>query len=91
MLCAVYKSAKKVDTYLYVPGKGDFSQVPAELLEMFGAPVFVTQLLLNSERKLARMTADQMKAHLEEKGFYLQLPPPQEDLLKTFRASQGDS
>lgn len=76
MLCAVYKSAKKADTYLYIPGKGDFSQVPQELLELFGAPVFVTQLLLKPDRKLARLSGAEMQAQLDEKGYYLQLPPP---------------
>lgn len=28
MLCSIYKSSKKEGTYLYIPKKDDFSQVP---------------------------------------------------------------
>ena len=39
MLCSVYKSSKKVQTYLYINKRDDFSDVPEALMKMFGRPV----------------------------------------------------
>jgi len=92
MLTAIYKSSKRPDTYLYVPKRDDFSQVPAALLEMFGRPELVTVLDLASRQQLAGADLAKLQQDLTERGFYLQLPPPQEDLLKAHKAwlaSQG--
>ena len=80
LLCNVYKSLRKEETYLYVSLKDDLSEVPVTLLDTFGTPKLVTKLLLTPERKLALVTADKVIASIEEKGFYLQLPPPKENL-----------
>lgn len=80
LLCNVYKSLRKEETYLYVSLKDDLTRVPEVLLETFGAPQLVTKLLLTPERKLARMKAGNVMESIEEKGFYLQLPPPKENL-----------
>jgi uncharacterized protein YcgL (UPF0745 family) len=82
MLCAVYKSSKKQDTYLYVPGRDDFSSVPKPLLASFGTPVFVMIMPLKKDRELARVDIQKLRDELTIKGFYLQLPPPEENLLK---------
>jgi len=49
MLCSVYKSSKKLQTYLYVNNRDDFSDVPDALMKMFGKPVMVTVLNLSSK------------------------------------------
>ena len=83
MLCAVYKSSKKQETYLYVPGRDDFSKVPEALLKTFGTPVFLMIMPLKKDRKMARVDINKLRTELKTKGFYLQLPPPNENLLKT--------
>lgn len=83
MLCAVYKSSKKQETYLYVPGRDDFSKVPEALLKTFGTPVFLMIMPLKKDRELARVDINKLRTELKIKGFYLQLPPPTENLLKT--------
>ncbi|GAB5379763.1 MAG: YcgL domain-containing protein [Aliiglaciecola sp.] len=85
MLVYVYKSPKKLDTYLYVKGKGDFSPVPKALLDTFGVPKFVMTLPLTKREKLGVVDKQKLIDELELKGFYLQLPPPPEDLLKQHR------
>ena len=82
MLVAVYKSSKKDETYLYLPKRDDFSAVPKVLMETFGKAVFVMMLPLKKREKLALVDIDKLKVELDEKGFYLQLPPPKEDMLK---------
>ena len=89
MLCAVYKSSKKQETYLYVPGRDDFSKVPEALLLTFGTPVFIMIMPLKKDRELARVHIDTLRTELKTKGFYLQLPPPPENLLKTHLQQQN--
>ncbi|NMP33477.1 YcgL domain-containing protein [Thalassotalea sp. M1531] len=86
MLCAVYKSPKKDQTYLFVNKRDDFSEVPEALLKTFGSPILVTVLNLASQEKLALADIDKVKENLSEQGFYLQLPPPQENLLDEHKA-----
>ncbi len=83
MLVAVYKSSKKAETYLYVPKRDDFSSVPKALMDTFGNAIFVMLFPLQKRNKLAQVDIEKLKSELNEKGFYLQIPPPQENLLKT--------
>lgn len=86
MLCAVYKSSKKQDTYLYVPGRDDFSKVPEMLMQTFGTPIFLMIMPLKKDRPLAHVDINKLRSELTIKGFYLQLPPPTENLLKAHLA-----
>lgn len=87
MLCAIYKSARKAQTYLFVNKRDDFSSVPEGLMKTFGTPNLVTLINLATKDKLAMADLEKVKKNLVEKGFYLQLPPPQEDLLKEHKAA----
>ncbi|MGB2741367.1 MAG: YcgL domain-containing protein [Cognaticolwellia sp.] len=87
MLCSVYKSSKKVQTYLYINKRDDFSDVPEALMKMFGRPTMVTVLNLSSKSKLGFADLDKVKASLTEQGYYLQLTPQEEDMLKGHKAS----
>jgi len=86
MLCAIYKSPKKAQTYLFVNKRDDFSSVPEALMKTFGTPNLVTLINLATKEKLAMADLEKVKKNLDEQGFYLQLPPPQEDLLKEHKA-----
>jgi uncharacterized protein YcgL (UPF0745 family) len=85
MLCAIYKSPKKAQMYLFVKTRDDFSLVPEALMATFGTPTLVTLTNLATKNKLAFADLDKVKKDLLEKGFYLQLPPPPEDLLKVHK------
>ncbi len=87
MLCTIYKSARKAQTYLFINKRDDFSEVPEALMKTFGTPQLVTIINLATKEKLAMADIDKVKANLKEQGFYLQLPPPQEDLLKEHKAA----
>ncbi|WP_196334013.1 YcgL domain-containing protein, partial [Vibrio harveyi] len=54
MLCSIYKSSRKEGTYLYIPKKDDFSQVPDTLMQMFGKPMPVMTIKLDG-RTLAQV------------------------------------
>ena len=78
MLCTIYKSLKKQDTYLYVAAKDDFSRVPASLLRLLGQPVHVMDLELSPERKLAQENVVEVMKNLQERGWHLQMPKREE-------------
>ena len=74
MQCYVYRSRRKAETYLYVPRKVDFDQVPDALLKVFGKPEFALEFELTSDRGLAVADARQVLHQLSACGFYLQMP-----------------
>ncbi|MEM6159096.1 YcgL domain-containing protein [Erwinia sp. P6884] len=82
MLCVIYRSAKRDQTYLYVEKKDDFSRVPAELMQGFGKPQLAMLLPLDGSKRLVNADLEKVKAALKEQGYYLQVPPPPESLLK---------
>lgn len=81
MLCAIYRSTKRDQTYLYVEKRDDFTQVPEELMKSFGKPDFAMMLNLATREKLASADIERVKQMLNEQGYYLQVPPPIENLL----------
>ena len=80
-ICSVYLSSRKDEMYLYVDKRDQLNKVPEALLEMFGKPKHVMDIPLTAKRKLARVESEKVLAEIEEKGFYLQMPPPKEDYL----------
>ncbi len=86
MLCTIYRSSKKAETYLFVNNRGDFSSVPDALMSVFGTPTLVTVINLAQKDKLALADINLVREKLEDQGYYLQLPPPQENLLDQHKA-----
>jgi uncharacterized protein YcgL (UPF0745 family) len=78
MQCAIYKSLRKQDTYLYLAAKDDFSRIPEALLRLLGEPVHVMDLELHSERKLAQEDTVEVLRNLQERGWHLQMPRQEE-------------
>lgn len=75
MHCAIYKGPKKIDHYLYVENKDDFSRVPEALLKLLGKLELVMALELGPERCLAQADVKQVCRALREQGYYFQMPP----------------
>ena len=88
-LSTIYKSSKKADTYLYVEKKGDFEQVPEQLKQLLGKLTLVMTLDLDQRTNLGTAELAKVKQELLDNGFYLQLPPPTENLLDEFKRQQG--
>ena len=78
MFCYIYRSHRKPDTYLYLSAKDDFSEIPEELLTIFGEPEFSFSFDLKLDRKLAREDTEEVLKNLDEQGYHLQL---QKDIL----------
>ena len=71
----VYKSQRKLDTYVYLAKRDDFDALPPELGASLAPFSFVLEVALTPERRLAQADAVQVRANLAERGFHLQLPP----------------
>ncbi|MDA8621091.1 YcgL domain-containing protein [Psychrosphaera sp.] len=87
-LCTIYKSSKKSETYLYVEKTNDFSKVPEPLMVLVGKLQLVMTLDLDRRKELATADLSKVKQELVDKGYYLQIPPPEENLLETFKKNQ---
>ncbi len=75
VICTVYRSSREAELYIYVKREDGLGRVPPELLVKLGQTSEVLTLRLTPERKLARVRAVDVLAALDEKGYYLQLPP----------------
>lgn len=71
--CYIYRSDRKPDTYLYVVEKDDFSEIPDELMAVFGEPEFSFAFELTPDRKLAKENSTDVYTNLKNQGFHLQL------------------
>jgi len=76
----IFKSQKKEEMYLYVEQKNGLKSIPDDLLATFGQTESVMVLLLTKDKKLARVTASDVLAAIEDQGYFLQMPPPPEAL-----------
>ena len=72
----IFKGHKKEEMYLYVEQKNGLKSVPEDLLVTFGQTESVMVLLLTKDKKLARVTASDVLAAIEDQGYFLQMPPP---------------
>ena len=88
MFCVIYRSSKRDQTYLYVEKRDDFSRVPAELMQGFGQPQLAMVLPLDGRKKPVNADWEKVKKALVEQGYYLQIPPPPENLLKQHLAAE---
>ena len=87
-LVSIYKSPCRDEMYLYVHKRDQFEQVPELLMEQFGAPEHVMDLLLTKKRSLARADVEKVMRELQLKGFYLQMPPEKETFLDELKVSR---
>ncbi len=71
--CYIYRSQNKEDTYLYVIDKNNFTEVPADLLKVFGESEFCFELNVTPTRKLAKEDPAVVYENLVTQGFHLQL------------------
>jgi uncharacterized protein YcgL (UPF0745 family) len=64
--------------YLYLDSDRKLDTLPGTLLTAFGQPQLALTLALSPERRLARADAAAVLAALDERGYYLQLPPAED-------------
>jgi len=77
--CSVFKSTRRKEMYVYVDRKDGSDAIPEDLLRFFGEPVHVLDLILTAEKKLARVKAEKVLSEIEDKGYFLQMPPTEQE------------
>jgi len=75
MICHIYRSRHRANTYLYVPEKDDFDAVPEQLKKLVGELDYVMELELHDQRKLVQAEVAEVRRLLMDSGYFLQLPP----------------
>ncbi len=86
MLCAVYKSRKKAETYLFIERREDFSRVPEALMSTFGRPELVLMTKLDPAKPLGIASTEAGDGSLAEPGL---LPAGASATGKSAGAAQG--
>lgn len=82
MLCQVYRSERKAETYLYVEFNRGLDTLPETLRSQLGELAQVMVVNLAKRKKLANADIEKVKIALVQQGFYLQLPPGPDAFLK---------
>jgi uncharacterized protein YcgL (UPF0745 family) len=84
----VYRCNKQPNTYLFLNKKGNFNNVPSELLALLGELSFSFEFILDHNKKLMYATATEVLKAIKTHGFYLQLGSKtkvlKEDMLAKF-------
>lgn len=71
----VYASRRKPDTYVWLRERDHPHALPAPLREALGELRFVLEFDLDGERQLPHENARDILAHLDSRGWHLQMPP----------------
>lgn len=75
IVCAVFRSRRNPDTYIFVDHHEGFARVPEALLRELGGTDRAMTLALQPGRRLARAEATEVLRAIDEQGYFLQLPP----------------
>jgi hypothetical protein len=80
MQCVIYKSLRQFDYYLFVKKDDGFSRLPDGLKQILGVLEKVIDLDLDEKRTLAQADVLEVIQQIEEKGYFLQMPPGSDSL-----------
>ena len=81
LFVSVFRSPRKQGMYLYVERGQDLDELPGSMMGYFGKPESALDLVLTSQRRLARASAADVIAAIREQGFYIQMPPSEAELV----------
>ena len=65
----VYKSSKKLRTYLYIERKDDFSKIPGAMLEAFGNPKFMMAFMPQKHKVLQKISREELLEALDTRAY----------------------
>ena len=71
----IYKTARRAETFLFVPAGVSPDAWPDGLAETFNPAEHVMCLALTEQQRLAAQPATEVMAAINERGYFLQLPP----------------
>ena len=71
----VYKTARRPETFLFVPAGLAFNEWPDGLADVFHPAGHMMTLTLTPERPLAAQPANLVINEIAKRGYFMQLPP----------------
>ncbi len=71
----IYRCEHKKGTYLYLPEKDNFEEVPESLIKLLGEFSFSFDFDLDKDRTLLRASAEEVLSSIKKEGYYLQIAP----------------
>ena len=71
----IFKTARRPDTFLFLPKGRPFNEWPEGLEKIFLPAEKVLSLTLTAEQPLAAQSATRVMEEIDAKGYFLQLPP----------------
>ena len=74
----IFKTARRPDTFLFLPKDLAESEWPEGLSSLFVSPEKIMTLALTPEQPLAAQPAALVMAEIRSRGYFLQLPPQSE-------------
>ena len=79
MQVLVYRSTRREGAYILTDRGDTFDHIPDALLTQLGQLEFAFEFDLTPDRSLARTDGATVLSHIEQQGFYLQMPEEQRD------------
>lgn len=76
--CIIFRSCKRDFTYIYLRKGLELEDLPAELRSLLGEVEHVMELDLASCKRLEQEDIETVRLHVEDPGYYLQLPPTED-------------
>jgi len=77
--CWIYRCSSRDEMYLYLAQEDDFDCVQDDIRRVLGKLEAVMAIDLHPGKALARVDVDTVIADLQERGFFIQLPPQRPD------------
>lgn len=74
--CYIYHSKKQLEMYLFLAKEDDFECVPEEVRKGLGQLEKAMELEITPASKLARSKPEEVIRNLKDRGFHIQMPPP---------------
>lgn len=83
MKCDIYRSERREGMYLYIQRSDQadshdpspLNRVPDALKQIFGHATWVMSIDIDAQRQLAQVSGAQVLKSIDEKGYFVQLPP----------------
>ena len=79
MECSVYKGKRKPDHYVFLPADKPITEIPDSIQTMMGEFEHVMDLDIVNDTKLAQSDPSDIINMINEKGFYIQIPPKKDN------------
>jgi uncharacterized protein YcgL (UPF0745 family) len=73
--CTIFKGKREPELYVYVPWQAGKANIPSDLQKHMGELREVMTIMIGPDKKLARARVENVLKDINEKGYYLQLPP----------------